>query len=122
MSESTCHNLPVCRSEADRSAGLIKEEYETRAGRTEAPTARSPVAGTVELVKPLHAQWPSSDEPRAKAMSLIVRQRSDYRRRWRDADCLRTKQSGCWLSSNEVAPLTLISEFGGGKCSRRRRG
>src|SRR5262252_5303033 len=42
------------RSEADRSAGLIKEEYETQAGRTEAPTARSPVAGTVELVKPLH--------------------------------------------------------------------
>jgi hypothetical protein len=43
---------------------LIKEEYETQAGRTEAPTARSPVAETVELVKPLHAQWPSSDEPR----------------------------------------------------------
>src|SRR5215831_1831046 len=51
-------------TEADRSAGLIKEEYETQAGRTEAPTARSPVAGTVELVKPLHGQWPSSDEPR----------------------------------------------------------
>jgi hypothetical protein len=29
------------------------------------PTARSPVAETVELVKPLHAQWPSSDESRA---------------------------------------------------------
>ena len=28
--------------------------------------------------------------------------------------------SGCWLSSNEVAPLTSISEFGGGKCSRHR--
>ena len=28
------------------------------------PTARSPVAGTVDAVKPLHAQWPSSDEPR----------------------------------------------------------
>src|SRR5262249_194237 len=55
---------PLGRSEADRSAGLIKEEYETQAGRTEAPTARSPVAETVELVKPLHAQWPSSDEPR----------------------------------------------------------
>ena len=41
---------------------MIKEEYETQAGRTEAPTARSPVAGTVELVKPLHGQWPSSDE------------------------------------------------------------
>jgi hypothetical protein len=26
-------------------------------GRTEAPTARSPVAGTVELVKPLQAHW-----------------------------------------------------------------
>jgi hypothetical protein len=26
--------------------------------------ARSPVAETVELVKPLHGQWPSSDEPR----------------------------------------------------------
>jgi hypothetical protein len=49
----------VGRNEADRSAGLIKEEYETQAGRTEAPTARSPVAGTVELVKPLHGQWPS---------------------------------------------------------------
>ena len=36
---------------------MIKEEYETQAGRTEASTARSPVAGTVELVKPLHAQW-----------------------------------------------------------------
>ena len=48
----------------DRSAGLIKEEYETQAGRTEAPTARSPVAGTVDAVKPLHAPWPSSDEPR----------------------------------------------------------
>jgi hypothetical protein len=35
------------------SAGLIKEEYETEVGRTEASTARSPVAGTVELVKPL---------------------------------------------------------------------
>src|ERR1700745_3634600 len=58
------HNLPVARNEADRSAGLIKEEYETQAGRTEAPTARSPVAGTVDAVKPLHAQWPSSDEPR----------------------------------------------------------
>src|SRR6516164_2869815 len=56
--------LPLGRNEADRSAGLIKEEYETQAGRTEAPTARSPVAGTVELVKPLHGQWPSSDEPR----------------------------------------------------------
>src|SRR5262249_40776844 len=56
------HNLPVGRSEADRSAGLIKEEYETQAGRTAAPTAPSPVAGTVELVKPLRAQWPSSDE------------------------------------------------------------
>jgi hypothetical protein len=31
---------------------------------TQRPTARSPVAETVELVKPLHAQWPSSDEPR----------------------------------------------------------
>ena len=41
-----------------------KEEYETQAGRTEAPIARSPVAGTMELVKPLHAQWPSSDGPR----------------------------------------------------------
>jgi len=28
------------------------------------PGARSPVAGTVDAVKPLHAQWPSSDEPR----------------------------------------------------------
>jgi hypothetical protein len=27
----------------------------------------SPVAETVELVKPLHAQWPSSDEPRAQS-------------------------------------------------------
>jgi hypothetical protein len=36
-----------------------------------------------------------------------------------ETDYLRTKQSGCWLSSNEVAPLTSISEFGGGKCSRR---
>src|SRR6266542_3547438 len=27
--------------------------YETQAGRTEAPTARSPVAGTVDAVKPL---------------------------------------------------------------------
>ena len=43
---------------------MIKEEYETQAGPTEALTARSPVAETVELVKPLHAQWPSSDEPR----------------------------------------------------------
>jgi hypothetical protein len=50
----------VGRSEADRSAGFIKEEYETQAGRTEAPTARSPVAGTVDAVKPLHAPWPSS--------------------------------------------------------------
>jgi hypothetical protein len=50
----------VGRSEADRSAGLIKEEYETQAGRTEAPTARSPVAGTVDAVKPLHVPWPSS--------------------------------------------------------------
>jgi hypothetical protein len=41
------------RSEADCSAGLIKEEYKTQVGRTEAP--QSPVARTVELVKPLHA-------------------------------------------------------------------
>jgi transposase len=33
-------------------------------GPNRGPTARSPVAETVELVKPLHAQWPSSDEPR----------------------------------------------------------
>src|SRR5262245_23991931 len=33
-------------------------------GPNRGPTARSPVAGTVELVKPLHGQWPSSDEPR----------------------------------------------------------
>ena len=33
---------------------MIREEYETQAGRTEAPTARSPVAETVEMVKPLH--------------------------------------------------------------------
>jgi len=39
-------------------------QYETQAGRTEAPTARSPVAGTVDAVKPLHGQWSSSDEPR----------------------------------------------------------
>src|SRR6516164_3909644 len=56
--------LEVGRGEADRSAGLIREEYETQAGRTEAPTARSPVAGTVDAVKPLHGQWSSSDEPR----------------------------------------------------------
>jgi len=28
------------------------------------PGARSPVAGTADPVKPLHAQWPPSDEPR----------------------------------------------------------
>jgi hypothetical protein len=33
-------------------------------GLNASPTARSPVAGTVDAVKPLHAQWPSSDEPR----------------------------------------------------------
>src|SRR5215471_9303078 len=33
-------------------------------GPNRGPTARSPVADTVELVKPVHAQWPSSDEPR----------------------------------------------------------
>ena len=41
------------RNEADRSAGLIKEEYETQAGRTEAPTVppvNSPGAGTVTVV------------------------------------------------------------------------
>ena len=42
---------------------MIKEKHEMRVGERK-PTARSPVAGTVELVKPLHAQWPSSDEPR----------------------------------------------------------
>jgi hypothetical protein len=26
--------------------------------------ARSPVAGTVDAVKPLHGQWSSSDKPR----------------------------------------------------------
>jgi hypothetical protein len=57
-------NRPDLASEADGSAGLIKDEYETQAGRTEASTARSPVAGTVDAVKPLHAPWPSSDEPR----------------------------------------------------------
>src|SRR6266566_8650950 len=31
------HNLPVGRSEADRSAGLIKEEYETQAGPNRGP-------------------------------------------------------------------------------------
>jgi hypothetical protein len=35
-------NRPDLASEADGSAGLIKEEYETQAGRTEASTARSP--------------------------------------------------------------------------------
>ena len=54
---------------------MIKKEYKTQAGRPEAPTARSPVAGTVELVKPLHAEWPSSDEPRAKAMSRKTEKR-----------------------------------------------
>src|SRR6516164_10849814 len=44
-------------------------------GPNRAPTARSPVAGTVELVKPLHAQWPSSDEPRAKAMNRKTEKR-----------------------------------------------
>ena len=53
--------LPLGRSEADRSAGLIKEEYETQAGGSYCPKS---VAGTVELVKPLHGQWLSSDEPR----------------------------------------------------------
>jgi hypothetical protein len=33
-------------------------------GLNTSPTARSPVAGTVDAVKPLHGQWPSSDEPR----------------------------------------------------------
>ena len=44
-------------------------------GPNRAPTARSPVAGMVELVKPLHAQWPSSDEPRAKAMNRKTEKR-----------------------------------------------
>ena len=51
-------------------AGLIEEEYETQAGRTETPTARSPVAGTVDAVKPLHGQWSSSDEPRVSRLSI----------------------------------------------------
>ena len=53
---------------------MIKKEYKTQAGRPEAPTARS-LAGTVGLVKPLHAQWPSSDEPRAKAMNRKTEKR-----------------------------------------------
>ncbi len=39
-------------------------EMRDASGLNTSPPARSPVAGTVEPVKPLHAQWPSSDEPR----------------------------------------------------------
>jgi hypothetical protein len=58
----------IAKSEGGRSAVRAHTEevhvHETQAGRTKAPTARSPVAGTVDAVKPLHAPWPSSDEPR----------------------------------------------------------
>jgi hypothetical protein len=53
--------LPGLRSNAQMGLPACMER---QAGRTEAPTARSPVAGTVDAVKPLHAPWPSSDEPR----------------------------------------------------------
>ena len=58
------HDFRWTEARADRRTGLIKEEYEIASGPNRSPIARSPVAGTVEPVKPLHGQWPSSDEPR----------------------------------------------------------
>ena len=59
------------RSQCRLDQGGIRDA----SGPNRGPTARSPVAGTVELVKPLHAEWPSSDEPRAKAMSRKTEKR-----------------------------------------------
>jgi Crp-like helix-turn-helix domain len=61
-----------CGQDHARGALAFLQESETQPGRTEAPTARSPVAGTVELVKPLHAQWPSSDEPRSRLCRWLL--------------------------------------------------
>ena len=58
------HNLPMDCSGADCGTGLIREQHETQVGLTQALLPEGPVAGTVDAVKPLHAQWPSSDGPR----------------------------------------------------------
>src|SRR5262249_32360631 len=41
------------------------------------PSARSPVAETVELVKPLHAQWPSSDAGSSRSYGRSRREAFD---------------------------------------------
>jgi hypothetical protein len=65
--------LHACGPMAQLTAGLRRIRLRRRfdqgemrdaSGLNTSPTARSPVARTVELVKPFDAQGPSSDEPR----------------------------------------------------------
>jgi hypothetical protein len=63
---TTTVSLSLPRSNSPIRKRLDEKPREPIAVR--GPTARSPVAETVELAKPPHDQWPSSDEPRVSGV------------------------------------------------------